>query len=88
MKSKKTQEFINNNEMDAANLVDKNGCGWAVVSIYDAYEAVELAEQDAEERMRDKAIEAFCEDCPLYNHAVNCPDCSALNAFKQRLNEE
>ena len=52
----------------------------------------ELAEQDAEERMRDKAIEAFCKDCPIYSiqtsNGGNCPDCSALNAFKQRLNEE
>ena len=46
------------------------------------------AQLEAEERVRDKAIEAFCKDCPLYNHAGNCPDCSALNAFKQRLNEE
>lgn len=52
----------------------------------------ELAEQEAEERMRDKAIEAFCKDCPIYSiqtsNGENCPDCSALNAFKQRLNEE
>nr|DAE70415.1 MAG TPA: hypothetical protein [Bacteriophage sp.] len=42
--------------------------------------------------MRDKAIEAFCKDCPIYSiqtsNGGNCPDCSALNAFKQRLNEE
>lgn len=52
----------------------------------------EFAEQEAEERMRDKAIEAFCKDCPIYSiqtsNGGNCPDCSALNAFKQRLNEE
>lgn len=52
----------------------------------------ELAEQEAEERMRDKAIESFCKDCPIYSiqtsNRGNCPDCSVLNAFKQRLNEE
>ena len=51
----------------------------------------ELAKQEAEERMRDKAIEAFCKGCPIYSkkrNGGNCPDCSALNAFKQRLNEE
>ncbi|WP_418430181.1 hypothetical protein [Alistipes putredinis] len=52
----------------------------------------ELAEQEAEERMWNKAIEAFCKDCPIYSiqtsNGGNCPDCSALNAFKQRLNEE
>ena len=56
MKSEKAKEFIDKNEMDAANLVDKDGCGWAVVGIYDAYKAVELAEKDARERMK----RAFC----------------------------
>ena len=50
------------------------------------------AQLEAEERMRDKAIESFCKDCPIYSiqtsNRGNCPDCSALNAFKQRLNEE
>lgn len=82
MKSEKAKEFIEkyavgNSRNAAPTLLKKT----AII-------CVELAEQDAEERMRDKAIEAFCEDCPLYNHAGNCPDCSALNAFKQRLNEE
>ena len=82
MKSEKAKELIEKyavgNSRDAAPTLLKKT---AII-------CVELAEQDAEERMRDKAIEAFCEDCPLYNHAGNCPDCSALNAFKQRLNEE
>lgn len=56
MKSEKAKEFIDKNEMAAANLVDKDGCGWAVVGIYDAYKAVELAEKDARERMK----RAFC----------------------------
>ena len=50
------------------------------------------AQLEAEERMWNKAIEAFCKDCPIYSiqtsNGGNCPDCSALNAFKQRLNEE
>lgn len=36
MKSEKAKEFIDKNEMATANLVDKDGCGWAVVGIYDA----------------------------------------------------
>lgn len=56
MKSEKAKEFIDKNEMATANLVDKDGCGWAVVGIYDAYKAVELAEKDARERMK----RAFC----------------------------
>ena len=65
--------------MTHASLFSGIGGRELVVSRWDVSTAIELAEQDAEERMRDKAIEAFCKDCP---------DCSALNAFKQRLNEE
>ncbi|WP_418968346.1 hypothetical protein [Alistipes putredinis] len=82
MKSEKAKELIEKyavgNSRDAAPALLKKT---AII-------CVELAEQEAEERVRKRAIEAFCEDCPLYNHAGNCPDCSALNAFKQRLNEE
>lgn len=80
MKSEQAEKFLYDHE-----------CGYpygGYVTMQDAERAAELAEQDAEERMRDKAIEAFCEDCPFYNHAGNCPDCRALNAFKQKLNEE
>lgn len=51
MKSERAEAYINANEMDAAYLVDKDGCGWAVIGIYQARKAVELAEQDAEARM-------------------------------------
>ena len=85
MKSKKTQEFIDRAMKHiVADLSDH--AKWQLRAAMS--HTAELAEQEAEERMRDKAIEAFCKDCPLYNHAGNCPDCSALNAFKQRLNEE
>lgn len=56
MKSEKAKAFIDENETDAANLVDKDGCGWAVVGIYDAYRAVELAEQEAENRIRAELL--------------------------------
>lgn len=59
MKSERAEAYINANEMDAAYLVDKDGCGWAVIGIYQARKAVELAEQDAEARMRRKAVQAF-----------------------------
>lgn len=54
MKSKKAEAYINANEMDAADLVDKDGCGWAVIGIHQARRAVELAEQEAEERVCEK----------------------------------
>lgn len=48
MKSERAEAYINANEMDAAYLVDKDGCGWAVIGIHQARKAVELAEQEAE----------------------------------------
>lgn len=77
--------------MDAANLVDKDGFGWVVIGIYDAYRAVVLAEQDAEERMREKAIEAFCMDCICASDGKHCSfgdDCAVKVDFIQKLNEE
>lgn len=59
MKSERAEAYINANEMDAAYLVDKDGCGWAVIGIHQARKAVELAEHDAEARMRRKAVQAF-----------------------------
>ena len=46
MKSKSAEEYIDNNIYDAAECVDKDGCGWAVVKRSDAYRAVELAEAE------------------------------------------
>ena len=87
MKSKKAQEYLLKVVAPTAFMYSEN-LGECELKLGEAKRAIWLAEQEAEERVRDKAIEAFCRDCPLYNHAGNCPDCSALNAFKQRLNEE
>lgn len=89
MKSKKTQEFIDRAMKHiVADLSDHAKSQLRTALAH----AAELAEQEAEERMRDKAIESFCKDCPIYSiqtsNRGNCPDCSVLNAFKQRLNEE
>lgn len=59
--------------------------------------AVELAEQEAEERMREKAIEAHRACCPL--NELQCIhrdrddytctyDCRYVTSFIQKLNEE
>lgn len=76
MKSEKAKEFINKyavgNSRDAAPSMMKNR----------VIECVELAEQEAEERMRQKAISAFdamwfgdgdnkCDTC----ESGNCDDC-------------
>lgn len=91
MKSKKAQEYLLKVVAPIAFMYAEN-LGECELRLGEAKRAVELAEQEAEERMRDKAIEAFCKDCPIYSiqtsNGGNCPDCSALNAFKQRLNEE
>lgn len=56
-----------------------------------AEKAVELAEQEAEERMRAKAIEAFCMDCICASDGKHCSlgdDCAVKVDFIQKLNEE
>lgn len=92
MKSENAKEYITHATCTAQEYAERFGGRELVVSRWDVSTAIELAEQDAEERMRDKAIEAFCKDCPIYSiqtsNGGNCPDCSALNAFKQRLNKE
>ena len=92
MKSEKAKEYITHATCTAQEYAERFGGRELVVSRWDVSAAIELAEQEAEERMRDKAIESFCKDCPIYSiqtsNRGNCPDCSALNAFKQRLNEE
>ena len=50
--------------------------------------AVELAEQEAEERMRDKAIEAFRTVCFCDDKDAICNTCPIMEKFIQKLNEE
>lgn len=39
----------------------------------------ELAEQEAEERMREKAIEAFCDECACFEACICCLPAGACN---------
>ena len=53
--------------------------------------AVELAEQEAEERMRRKAKEAFisCCDCEEFQYdGKKCENCDTYKSFIQKLNGE
>lgn len=53
--------------------------------------AVEIAEQEAEERMRKKAEEAFLSYCYCEEHQYvrkKCENCEAYKSFIQELNEE
>lgn len=53
--------------------------------------AVELAEQEAEERMRKKAAKAYCRDCcctVVGKCGIGSENCIALQGFIKKLNEE
>lgn len=53
--------------------------------------AIEIAEQEAEERMREKAEEAFLSYCYCEENRYlrkKCENCEAYKSFIQKLNEE
>lgn len=91
MKSQRAKEYITPATCTAQEFAERFGGRELVVSRWDVSTAIELAEQEAEERMRENAIEAFC--------ASNCPKgcsfgadgnigCGAKARFIQKLNEE
>ena len=83
MKSEKAKSFIDNDAIQMNN-------GDRMIDASTAYTAVELAEQEAEERMRAKAIEAYCQDCGCRVEnkcGIESNSCIAFRAFIQKLNE-
>lgn len=90
MKSKRAEEFINNR----SELID--GLEW-MIDTSTARRAVELAEQDAEEKieaLKARAVEACCFACTQSgagcDHRLRTDDyylCDILNNFIQKLNE-
>lgn len=82
MKSKRAEEFIDENIYDAADLVDRDGCGWAVVGRHKAYHAVELAEED----MAEKAAQLL-EQIMAFEHKGSTPKIMA-EELKQKMMEE
>jgi hypothetical protein len=87
MKSEKAREFIdgciNNLTVDMPDHVERR------LRLAMTHTA-ELAEQEAEERMRAKAIEAYCIGCICYETGVCAlgPDkCATKSLFIQKLNE-
>lgn len=57
----------------------------------DAIRAVEIAEQETEERMRKKAIEAYCSECTCYETGVCALDpdkCATKLLFVQNMSKE
>lgn len=87
MKSEKAREHIARNVF----RVDNDAFLPPIITRDNCNKAVELAEQEAEERMREKAIEAFCMDCicaPDGKHCSFGDDCAVKVDFIQKLNEE
>lgn len=87
MKSEKAKEFIDGCISNlTAELADH-----AIWQIRTAMTHVaDLAEQEAEERIGEKALEAFCSECTCYETGVCVlgPDrCATKLLFIQKLNE-
>lgn len=84
MKSERAKKYIDN---DA--IVMRNGD--RMVDASTAYMAIELAEQDAEARMRDKAEKVYCRDCcctVVGKCGIGTENCVALRDFILKLTEE
>lgn len=88
MKSEKAKEFIDGC-MAHLTVEMSDHAKWQLRTAMT--HAVELAESEAEERMREKAIKAFCKDCPIYSiqtsNGETCPHCDSVRSFIQKLNE-
>lgn len=99
MKSKRAKEYIKTIELNKANvdycLDHGRVSGFLLIDIENA---VELAEQDAEERieaLKARAVEACCFACTQSgagcDHRLRTDDyylCDILNNFIQKLNEK
>ena len=88
MKSEKAKEFINHITPNKANFTycaEKGGLNGSIYA--DVCKAIEIAEQEAEERIREKAIGAFCEN-ECSGTCKKAAECETLGKFIQKLNEE
>lgn len=86
MKSEKAKEYITHATCTAQEYAERFGGRELVVSRWDVSTAIELAEQEAEERMRAKAhkiIKEMMEGVFQGNMPQNIAD-----EFSQKLNEE
>lgn len=88
MKSEKAREFIdgciNNLTVDMPDHVERR------LRLAMTHTA-ELAKQEAEERMREKAIEAFCDECACFEACICCLPagaCDRKNNFIQKLTKK
>ena len=93
MKSENAKEYITHATCTTQEYAERFGGRELVVSRWDVSTAIELAEQEAEERMREKAIEAFKSSCKYQDGCLGADrkcdqtQCTDLNEFIQKLNE-
>lgn len=90
MKSKIAESYMDS-KVEEVDDVIKFGAPKLVVRLHNAIRAVELAEQEAEERMRDKAAKAYCLGCACYEDGkcIAEPDrCDAREEFIKAMNKE
>lgn len=93
MKSKKAEAYIDSRAKRAEEHIRSASTeiGKIVLGVVQVIRAVEIAERDAEERMREKAVKAFC--------SSNCPNgcsfggeggigCGAKYRFIQKLKND
>lgn len=99
MKSKRAKEYVKTIKLNKANvdycLEHGRVNGFLLIDIENA---VELAEQDAEEKieaLKARAVEAYRTHCRRYTNPCiwttrnKCPDtCAYLQDFIQKLNEQ
>lgn len=85
MKSKRAEEYIEENTEYADNIVDLYGWGlFNVVEECDARHAIELAEEE----LSDKAAQAFCAvHCPKGCPFDNKEDCMMLRKFERKMKD-
>lgn len=83
MKSEKAEKYLFENRLGYPYT------GYVAEQV--AERAVEIAEQEAEERMREKAIEAYCSECTCYETGVCALDpdkCATKLLFVQNMSKK
>lgn len=98
MKSENAKEYITHATCTAQEYAERFGGRELVVSRWDVSTAIELAEEEAYEQIRAKAIEEHKKRCffrnfrngECANTATKCGEhgCFYMNEFIQKLNEE
>lgn len=89
MKSKIAESYMDS-KVEEVDDVIKFGAPKLVVRLHNAIRAVELAEQETEERMREKAIKAYCLGCACYENGecIAEPDrCNTREEFIKAMNK-